>query len=688
MRARRSARSVWGRLIMLLTVVLIMAGIAAPAGLALEPPRPGELARLQRQGRLDESLAFAKDLGNQRMSPALLESARMRAGRAALGLTAPAPPLARRGMPTTGDVKVLALLIEFADYRHSNEASTVAAKLFGEGVDPGQYPYESLHDYYQRSSYGQLDIQGDVLGWYGTAYDRSAVDQTDQGRQALIEEALTYYEGLGHDFSQYDNNGDGTIDYLVVIWAGPQGSWGTFWWGYHTYFDDAAYALDGKSLESYSWQWESWYQGDQTNGYTTDGFYDPIVVIHETGHALGLPDYYDYDDTVGPDGGVGELDMMDGKWGDHNAFSKWTLGWISPQVVTGVPRAVTLGASGTSADALVVMPDASGADPFREYFVVQNRHRVGNDSDCVDRPVQNMPGDGLIVWHVDARLFMGMDYAYDNSFTDHKLLRLMEADGREQIETVADYFVRWDDYYRAGITFSATSTPDSRRYDGSASDVSVANIPSAGTSMTFTAGVGTVTPDKTPPLVTVAGVADDGYVNHDVTLALTGSDEPGGSGVVAIVYQLDDGGEQRVPGVTAAAVVRAEPNGPHTLVYHAVDVAGNAGESRVFRVTCDTVGPAGSGRDVAARKGRSVSLRYLFRDALSPWIRNIGVTVRSRTGRVVWRKSLGAAERQVDWPMAFKWRPRTKGAFTYQVTCRDAAGNAQAKKATGKIRVR
>ena len=109
------------------------------------------------------------------MSPALLESARMRAGRAALGLTAPAPPLARRGMPTTGDVKVLALLIEFADYRHSNEASTIAAKLFGEGVDPGQYPYESLHDYYQRSSYGQLDIQGDVLGWYRTAYDRSSV---------------------------------------------------------------------------------------------------------------------------------------------------------------------------------------------------------------------------------------------------------------------------------------------------------------------------------------------------------------------------------------------------------------------------------------------------------------------------------------------------------------------------------
>ena len=123
MRTRRSVRPVWGRPVLLLALVLVLAGVATPAGLALEPPRPGELTRLEREGALDESLAFARALGNQRMSPALLESARMRAERAVLGLAAPAPPPARRGMPTTGHVKVLALLIEFDDYRHSNEAS-------------------------------------------------------------------------------------------------------------------------------------------------------------------------------------------------------------------------------------------------------------------------------------------------------------------------------------------------------------------------------------------------------------------------------------------------------------------------------------------------------------------------------------------------------------------------------------
>ena len=680
-------RSAWrraGRGALLLTLLLVLAGVAAPTGLALEPPREGELARLQRQGKLDEALGFAKALGNHRMSPALLENARRSAGRAVLGLTAPAPPLARRGMPTTGAVKVLALLIEFDDYRHSNEAATIAAKLFGGGVDAGQFPYESLHGYYQRSSYDQLDIQGDVLGWYRTAYARSSVATTDGGREALIEEALTYYEGRGHDFSQYDNNGDGTVDYLIVIWAGPQGTWSSFWWGYQTYFEDSAYALDGKTLETYSWQWESWYEGG-----TTSGFYDPIVVIHETGHALGLPDYYDYDDTVGPDGGVGELDMMDGKWGDHNAFSKWTLGWITPQVVTGAPRAVTLRASGTSADALVVMPDATAADPFREYFVVQNRHRVANDSDCADRPVQDLPGDGLLVWHVDATLFMGMDYKYDNSFTAHKLLRLMEADGREQIETVADYYARWDDYYLQGSAFSDTTTPNSRKYDGAASNVSVGNIPAAGTSMTFTAGVGAIGLDAAAPVATVTGAEDGGYVNHDVTLVVTGADEPGGSGVARIVYELDDGGEQTVAGQTAdRGWCRRCRTARTRSSYHAVDVAGNAGETRVFTLTGDTAGPVGAGRNASVRKGRTVNLRYVFTDALSPWVRDIKVKVRSRTGRVVWSKSLGSANRQVDWPLAFRWRPRAKGVFTYQVTCRDAAGNAQMRKATGKITVR
>jgi len=55
------------------------------------------------------------------------------------------------------------------------------------------------------------------------------------------------------------------------------------------------------------------------------------------GHVLGLPDYYDYNTTIGPQGGVGGFDMMDGNWLDHNTFSKYMLDWTTPIVIGSNP---------------------------------------------------------------------------------------------------------------------------------------------------------------------------------------------------------------------------------------------------------------------------------------------------------------------------------------------------------------
>ena len=70
--------------------------------------------------------------------------------------------------------------------------------------------------------------------------------------------------------------------------------------------------------------------------------YDPtgIIVdahtfIHETGHLLGLDDYYDYNDYRGAKGGLYGADMMDNNIGDHGSVNKLLLGWIEPTVVCG-----------------------------------------------------------------------------------------------------------------------------------------------------------------------------------------------------------------------------------------------------------------------------------------------------------------------------------------------------------------
>jgi len=418
------------------------------------------------------------------------------------------PPPAWRGMPTTGTVKILAVLIAFSDYPPSNTADSISSMLFGNGS--GGYPYESLRNYYDRSSYSQLNIQGNVLGWYTTSYPRSSVAQNTTGRQNLIKEVLNYYNSVGHDFTQYDNDGDGAIDYLVVIWTGPDNGWGNFWWGYMTTFNDPSYLLDGKRLDTYSWQWEA---------RPYPGTFSPKVVIHETGHALGLPDYYDYDGSVGPDGGVGDLDMMDANWGDHNCFSKFLLDWIIPNSITSGTVNATLNASSSSKDAFVIMPGVSPGNQFQEFFMVQNRHRSGNDS--------TYPNDGLLIWHVDARLdYLGWNFLYDNSYTEHKLLRLMEADGLEEIEM--NYPADAGDYYTSGKTFSPFTFPNSNRYSGTSTGVGVSNISASGLSMTATLSV-----TATFPLPDIKANNSDGPItlrtadNLSVTIKLSPGDFSG-----------------------------------------------------------------------------------------------------------------------------------------------------------------
>ena len=458
---------------------LLLSIIFINFAIAVEPPDPGEIKDLQQKNLLKSRIDFVKNLGNHKIDGDLLKNAIRKTARTELrkqGISETtiqqmvpemAPPSGRRGMPTVGTVNVLVLLIEFTDNLHTNSSPLITDSLFGAG-NAAQGPYESLKSYYSRASYNKLNLSGTTLGWYQAGVARSLIATTTTGREDLIKQALNYYHAQGMNFSQYDNNGDGVIDYLVVIWTGADNGWGNFWWGYQTYFSDSSYQLDGVRLGKYSWQWE---------GKPVGSVFTPRVVIHETGHALGLPDYYDYDESIGPKGGVGGLDIMDANWGDHNCFSKWVLDWISPKVISAGTMTVTMNASGTSEDCVLIWPNIGAGDIFREYFVVQNRQRAGNDTP--------LPADGMLIWHVDASLdTSGQNFQYDNSFTAHKLVRLMEADGLEEIEKGLS--ANAGDYYKLGRSFSSSTLPSSKSYNGSDSRVEVYNISNPGSQMTAT----------------------------------------------------------------------------------------------------------------------------------------------------------------------------------------------------------
>lgn len=431
-------------------------------------------------------------------------------------------PPAWEGMPTTGTVRTLTVLIDFKDIKGTVTRANVLENVYGNGTIWSQdnaYPRESVHAYYERASVGQLNLTGDVLDWYTLPNKKDDYDAVEEPLSTqnqrifdMLKAALDAADAT-HDFSQYDNDGDGFIDSINIIYAGdPDYSANSFWWGYQWSFfvlDAFSTLYDGVRLRDFTFQWEATY------GSKPDEF-NPLVIIHETGHSLGLPDYYDYDGSVGPDGGLGGLDMMDANRGNHNAFSRWILDWIEPTIISsGAASSQTLNASGsqTTTDvAYVVFPQAAQT-PFQEFFIVENRHRTGNDSGT-----SNMPSDGLVIWHVDATLNdQGTNYLNDNSYTDEKLIRLVEADGLEEI--INNGAADAGDYYNTGDEFGWYTTPSSNAYSGSRTNVLVHNISANGLTMTADIGFSTENALSVNPVgVQTASVVDGSLISIPFTV--------------------------------------------------------------------------------------------------------------------------------------------------------------------------
>lgn len=458
-------------------LLLLVSALASVSALALQPPSQQQLESYKKNKTFKQKADHAKRLGNHIMAPHLLERANKKLGinphiqtkKSTEGL------YWHRGLPSVGDVKTFTLLIDFSD-APAPEHQTVEVlnnHIYGPGL-ASRYPEESLTEFYKRSSYGKLNISGEVLGWYRLSQPRTAYTEHADA-EVIIREALSHYEQQGHDFSQYDNDGDGYIDYFSVVWTGEIGEWSSFWWGWKSTFGDTSYKVSDKSLASFSWQWLS-------ENNSTDDF-DPKTLIHETGHGLGLPDYYDYDEDIGPDGGIGGLDQM--HWyGDHGAFSKFMLGWIEPHVIGNGEQQVSLNPSSSTEDALIIMPELTLDKRHSEYFVVQNRDQKLNDADY--------PASGMLIWHVDATA-TDYGFSYDNSYTEHKLIRLVQADGLEEIEKNISG-AEANDYFKPGDNFTTISNPDSRSYKIGGTGVEIKNIAKSGDTLNFLAKIAEVPP--------------------------------------------------------------------------------------------------------------------------------------------------------------------------------------------------
>ena len=150
------------------------------------------------------------------------------------------------------------------------------------------------------------------------------------------------------------------------------------------------------------------------------------MLCHEFGHLLGLPELY------APGGakheGIGVWGLMgQGTWLGHGdqpphpeAWSKARLGWVDVETIDHTTLGVTLPAV-TRVPRVVKIPATPGNT--QEYYLLENRLREGADA--------KLPGEGLLVWHVDERV-TGFRTAQQNPA--HKMLHLVEADGRGDLD--------------------------------------------------------------------------------------------------------------------------------------------------------------------------------------------------------------------------------------------------------------
>jgi immune inhibitor A len=440
------------------TVLTLLAAAMLANTATAAPPPPGLADDMLRNGRLLnylESYADARGRGVDAPSP----------------LYADRTPFGPRGAISGGrdstEMNVLILLVDFSD----KEAQTDAVYFDSMGYAADTL---SLSSHYYESSMGQLDIV--TVNWpSGTGWNRApqpydyyADDNYGwgsypQNSQGLVEDVCELADPVV-DFTDYDNDGDGYVDGVNVIYAGtfdgsPQMIWPHMW-----VLPGGGIDFDGVTVYSFSVQ----------NEYDSNpGDKSASVICHEFGHVLGLPDFYDYDyDSHG----IGKWGLM--AYGVYNGGS-WSpahpCAWS--RIDLGFTEAVNVTAAGT----YEVPPVQTSGTVYRlwtdgaagyQYFLLANRRPVGYDT--------ALPGHGVLIWHVDDTQNSN-DHQWYPGYTEHGhyQLALEQADGLWQLEKYTSAGDPGDPYpgSTGNAFFHHWSTPDSDDYDFQPTFVYVGPVP-------------------------------------------------------------------------------------------------------------------------------------------------------------------------------------------------------------------
>ncbi|MBN2167053.1 MAG: M6 family metalloprotease domain-containing protein [Marinilabiliaceae bacterium] len=319
--------------------------------------------------------------------------------------------------PHSGSFKLLVVLANFSDTE-----PTYSQVDFNNLMNQPDYQGTgSFRDYYLENSNNKLELNSVVVQWVklSKAHDYYGADNKSG---EFVFDALTAANNAGVDFSQFDNNGDGLVENVLVIHQGKgeEGSSNIMdIWSHYLYLSAFGYSkaertFDGVVIDDYTISPE--FYGNETS-ISTIG-----VICHEFGHSLGAPDYYDVNGaTEGNHDGTGYWDLMAyGAYNEqgrrpahHNPLSKQQFGWIDVEILENEQH--------ITVEPIIFTHKAYryNTTSDKEFFLLENRVFSGSDV--------GIPGEGLLIYHVDSNYIASHIYGVNN--TDHQGLYIKAAGG-------------------------------------------------------------------------------------------------------------------------------------------------------------------------------------------------------------------------------------------------------------------
>ena len=349
------------------------------------------------------------------------------------------PPPISAVNPTLGSVgeqKILMVSVDFSDCKNKKDYSVeeIQRMVFASesGNQSRAYPLESITAYYERASYGRLHLTGDVYKYTAKYPLKTYAANTD----TLVDEVLAALDDE-ITYTDYDGNTDLVLDTFLLSLpaeANPDMDYESPWW-------PCSYEYGGRrrfdTVKAGNICMGAWSLDDRA------GFNDTWV--HELGHAMGIPDYYYYENVIGDgDGLPGEAGfaMMDEAMGDMTAFDRLMYGWYTTDDVhlyEGGTQTYVLESS-QAAPGCIVIPCGNLNGFLSEYFILEYITDTGNNSRGFSgNYVYDMfEGGGLRILHCDAEVCEGWwgpelkwnNYGryYDNSNLKQRVLRLVDSD--------------------------------------------------------------------------------------------------------------------------------------------------------------------------------------------------------------------------------------------------------------------